>query len=584
MKNKINIIVLVVIHFTLLQMSAQGTAVSPMNNEGLVPHQEQVYVHANTKLVFVGEYLYYTIYCLKDNTGQLSDVSKIAYLKLVNENKEVVLNQKIKLTDGIGDSNFFIPSSIPSGNYKLIAYTQWMLNNGRDYFYSTDVTVLNPYTSNQAVFRTKSAYDLIKSVSKSPNNQGAGIVNVPVRLELNESIYGTRQPVSLLISSTTLEGLGNYSVSVRKVDEMEAQFNTSSLNYKSVYPQKDKIEKLILPELRGELLIGNVTTENENVNKKNNALGVSFPGKEYLFKLVTTNEKGQFFINVEEDYNTEEVYVQVLEEDAEEYSIELKPEENLKLSDLKFGMFKLDREMESQIEERSIYNQIENAYYSSKPDTILIGKPNSRFYGEGTTNYVLDEYTRFPSIKETFVEVVEHVWIQDNKDGKPEFHVRPIAPYIESGKLPLVFVDGILLLDHERLINLSSAQVESINISRNQHFYGTRTFQGVVDVTTFKSNFYENYYTDNMLAQKLFKPNESKNYYQQSYEGGLKDDYKRLPDFRYQLIWLPNFNTKVKEEKIEFYTSDITGEFEVSLEGFTNSGKPVSLKKKFSVK
>ena len=87
MKNKINIIVLVVIHFTLLQMSAQGTAVSPMNNEGLVPHQEQVYVHANTKLVFVGEYLYYTIYCLKDNTGQLSDVSKIAYLKLVNENK-----------------------------------------------------------------------------------------------------------------------------------------------------------------------------------------------------------------------------------------------------------------------------------------------------------------------------------------------------------------------------------------------------------------------------------------------------------------------------------------------------------------
>ena len=87
-----------------------------------------------------------------------------------------------------------------------------------------------------------------------------------------------------------------------------------------------------------------------------------------------------------------------------------------------------------------------------------------------------------------------------------------------------------------------------------------------------------------MLSKKLFKPNESKNYYQQSYEGDLKDDYKRLPDFRYQLIWLPNFNTKNKQEKIQFFTSDITGKFEVSLEGFTNSGKPVSLKKKFSVK
>jgi len=582
MKKRINLIVLVVIHFTFLQMNSQGTAASTMNNDMLVPYQEQVYVHANSALVFVGEYLYYTIYCLKDNTGLLSDVSKIAYLKLVNENQEVVLNQKIKLTDGIGDSNFFIPSSIPSGNYKLIAYTQWMLNNGRNYFYSNDVTVLNPYTSNQAVFRTKGKNI---SISTAHNSTAIGTNGkLPLGIELNETSYATRQPISLKVTAATLEGLGNYSVSVRKVDEMEIKVTTSALDYRSVYPEKGKTEKLILPELRGALLIGELNAKNNIVNNQNKAVAASFPGEDYLFKLVTTDAKGQFFINVAEDYNTDEVYVQVINDGDDEYEIELKPEEDLKLTDLKFDRFKLNRGMKAQIEERSIYNQIENAYYSSKPDTILIGKPNSRFYGEGTMNYVLDEYTRFPSIKETFVEVVEHVWIQQNKDGKPEFHVRPIAPYVESGKLPLVFVDGILLLNHERLINFSSAQVESINISRNQHSYGTITFQGVVDVTTFKSNFYENYYTDNMLSQKLFKPNESKNYYQQSYDGNLKDDYKRLPDFRCQLMWLPSFKMTGKEENIEFYSSDITGEFEVSLEGFTKAGIPVSLKKNFWIK
>jgi hypothetical protein len=585
MEGKIKVVLLILVHFAMLQMNSQGTSVKDLNNGLMVPNQEQVYLHANSSLVFVGEYLYYTIYCLKNNTGQLSDVSKIAYLKLINQDKEVVLNHKIELTDGIGDSNFFIPSTIPSGNYKLIAYTQWMLNNGREYFYSEDITILNPYTSDQAIFRSKNKNDSVVFMSKVRRNSSHTFLgNAPLQIELNETFYAPRESISIKITSRTMEGLGNYSISVRKVDELEAKGKTSAEEYQKVYPQKNNIDKLILPEQRGELLMGELINSENDVHLENRAIAVSFPGEDYLFKIVTTDRKGQFFINVNEDYNAEEIFVQVLSNDVEKFRIELKPEEKLDLADLKFEAFTLDRNMDSIIKERSIYNQIENAYYSSKPDTILIGKPNERFYGNGTIEFVLDEYTRFPSIKETFLEVIEHVWIQQNKDGKQEFHVRPIAPYVESGKSPLVFVDGLLIVDHERLINLSAAKVKSINISRTQHFYGTITFQGVVDVTTFKSDFFKNYFADNLLSHKLFKPNESKNYYHQSYEGELKDDNKRLPDFRYQLIWLPKFKMTKKEQHIEIYSSDILGEFEISLEGFTKSGIPVSLRKTFFVK
>ncbi len=566
-------------HLIALHMSAQDTMVNNGSNAILVPYQEQIYLHPNTTMAFVGEYMYYTLYCLRENTGQLSDVSKIAYVKLVDQDKNVVLNHKIKLEQGIGDSNFFIPSSIPSGNYMLLAYTKWMLNNGRNYFYSEDITILNPYTSDQAIFRSENEKDTIVGVGTEAVTN-TSIENGPLQMELGKTAYVSREPISLKMVSHLTEGFGNYSISVKKVDELEKANRKSTLTYITEYPPKEKNGQSILPEMRGELLTGRVIGD---MGKGDMVIGASFPGEDYLFKMATPNDEGQFFINVAEDYSSENIYLQTISGKDGGYRIALDEEEGLDLGQLRFENFELNKEMAAIIQERSVYNQIENAYYSSRPDTILIGKPNDRFYGTGTMTYVLDDYTRFSSIKETFVEVIEHVWIQENGKGKPEFHVRPIAPYMESGELPLVFVDGLLLQDHERLLTLSAAQVKSITISRDHHFYGNKTFQGIVDVVTFNSDYYQSYYSKDVGVHKLFKPNEDKNYYHQSYEGELKNVYRRLPDFRYQLLWLPRYGLSEKEQEVVFYSSDIKGKYEISLEGFTYNGIPVSLKKHFVV-
>jgi hypothetical protein len=39
-----------------------------------------------------------------------------------------------------------------------------------------------------------------------------------------------------------------------------------------------------------------------------------------------------------------------------------------------------------------------------------------------------------------------------------------------------------------------------------------------------------------------------------------------------------------QETTITFFTSDVSGIFEISLEGFTNGGTPVSLRETFEVK
>ena len=573
---------LLFIHVGIFPLNAQNSAEDLKINNIRVPHQEQVYLHTNTTMVFVGEYVYYTLYCLKENTGQLSNVSKIAYVKLVNQNKEVVLNYKIKLENGIGDSNFFIPSSIPSGNYKLLAYTQWMLNNGRNYFYTKDITVLNPYTSDQAVFRPQ-------ATDTDPETVRQDLNPPPVRptldLVLGKNQYGTREQVSLkIVPYPGQESVGTYSISIKKVDGLEEKTNRTASDFRKSYPQKQSLKQQILPELRGELLKGKFTVpDSVGLGNETTIIGASFPGENYLFKTATPDNNGIFYINVEEDYSTDDLFLQIIAKDEGNHSIDIENEEEIDLEQLQFKDFVLDKEMESIIKERSIYNQIENAYYSSKPDTILIENKNARFYGPATMTYLLDDYTRFSTIKETFVEVVEHVWIQKNSNDEQEFHVRPLPPTLDSGELPLVFIDGILVQDAQRLLDLPAARVESISISRNQHFYGNKTFQGVVDVSTFKSDFYTYYYSPDIQTHKLFKPNGGKQYFQQSYEGDLKEKYQRLPDFRYQLLWLPKFKIMDKEESISFYSSDITGIFEISIEGFTKNGVPVSLKKQFTV-
>ena len=572
----------ILIHVGVFTMNAQNSAKDLTIKNIRVPHQEQVYLHSNATMVFVGEYMYYTLYCLKENTGQLSNVSKVAYIKLVNQDKEVVLNYKIKLENGIGDSNFFIPSSIPSGNYKLLAYTQWMLNNGRNYFYSKDITILNPYTSDQAVFRPQATDTVPEKVQQDLNEHS---IRPSLAISLNQSQYGTREQVSLKIEPYPgQESAGTYSISVKKVDNLEEKVNRTALDFSKSYPKKQSLKQQILPELRGELLKGKFSVpDSVDMGNGPTIIGASFPGENYLFKTATPDNNGIFYINVDEDYSSDDLFLQVISKNNADYGINIENEEEIDVEQLQFKSFKLDKEMEAIIKERSIYNQIENAYYSSKPDTILIENRNARFYGAATMIYPLDDYTRFSTIKETIVEVVEHVWIQNNSNDEPEFHVRPLPPNLDSGELPLIFIDGILVQDAQKLLDLPAARVESISISRNKHFYGNKTFQGVVDVSTFKSDYYTYYYSPNIKTHELFKPNGGKQYFQQSYEGDLKEKYKRLPDFRYQLLWLPKFKFKGTEENVSFYSSDIKGTFEVSLEGFTKNGVPVSLKERFIV-
>jgi hypothetical protein len=570
-------VVLLVLSFMLNSLQAQ------MNNLSLedIP-EENVYLHTNTNFLLAGEYLYYQIYNILPSRKELSSLSKIGYVDLINEVGKPIFQHKLILKAGVASSEFFVPADLPSGNYKLVGYTNWMRNFPKTSF-TKDITILNPYLGDQKTFLSDSAVSNTPYSNKTkeiPNNTDTNTISIGMA----RSSFGKREKVDISLTAKSIRGLsGSYSISVRKIEPFPTADNPKMRDIILKPSTSGKIKSYEhLPETKGTLITGKLTYE--PIRKiANQRIMLSFPGETSVFKIATTDSTGLFRTQLSEKYTGNEVLIQNLNGADETSNIELDMERHIDYDIDKFYSFHLDQKMEEYIIERSIQNQIENAYFEIKPDSVLQKKNIPPFYDGEITTYNLDDYTRFSTLKETFVEILDNVWIGENEKGKASFKVRYFKPLQDSGEPPLVFLDGAYIYNHDKLLGLPSKNIEKIKVGRDQYLYGSHSFQGIIDIYTFEGNAYMSY-LDSGTVNFSFEPHRIKKYYyKEDYSANLLSAKKRLPDLRNQLLWLPEIITKNNIYNIHFYTSDVVGKYEVVLEGITNTGIPVTAKQFFTV-
>lgn len=105
--------------------------------------QEKLYVHTDKNFYLAGELLWFKIYNVDGARYQPVDLSKIAYVEILDRDNKPVMQAKIALTKGKGNGSFYLPGSVNSGNYKLRAYTNWMKNFSAALFFEKTVTIVN---------------------------------------------------------------------------------------------------------------------------------------------------------------------------------------------------------------------------------------------------------------------------------------------------------------------------------------------------------------------------------------------------------------------------------------------------------
>ena len=85
-----------------------------------------------------------------DLDQRLSDVSKVGYVELL-DSASAVVQARLVLEKGVGNGCLQLPSTLPTGNYRLVAYTRYMRNEGEEVFFEKPLTVVNTFVTNEAL-------------------------------------------------------------------------------------------------------------------------------------------------------------------------------------------------------------------------------------------------------------------------------------------------------------------------------------------------------------------------------------------------------------------------------------------------
>jgi len=541
--------------------------------------EETTRLVVNSNLLLAGESLFYKVDNLTASKTK-SNLSKIVYVALKSEKDSVVFSHKLKLDNGMAQADFFIPAILKTGKYNLIAYTNFSKNNTENMFSEEEIYVINSFQSNNLDV-AKDDLNITRIEAATPLKNKGEMTASGVTIETNASTYSKRDLVSLNINNTLeTAGYGNYSISVRKMNGVQViktneTVSTSFTNDKQLF---------FIPELRGELISGKIEALNSNVSVENIAIGLTIPGTDFIFKIAKTNASGRFFFSVDESYQTANCLLQIEAVNKKDYRLILDSKEiSIKGANNKKEVVVLDKSIETWLAQRSVELQIENAYFNSDNSQFKTQAPNPPFFGNLGTEYILDEYTRFPSVEETFVEVITLagtrkfgeatrfvVFDAYDPEGKAQF----------SSFAPLLLVDGMLVQDASQILGYDSAKIKSIRVLAEAYRYGARIYSGIIAFTTIKGDFKPNLNGDFMSTFELQGLIAPKQIHWPNYAA---DSSSRIPDYRNQLYWNPIVSVSANSEIQTFYTSDIMGSFEVILEGYTNDGNYITSKQYFTV-
>jgi hypothetical protein len=116
-----------------------------LEHYGLANLQEKVFAHTDRTFYLTGDHLWLKLYVADGSFNTPLDLSKVAYVEILDNQNHSVVQGKLALKEGFGHTTLFLPSSLNSGKYILRAYTRWMKNYSPDFYFHKTITIVNPF-------------------------------------------------------------------------------------------------------------------------------------------------------------------------------------------------------------------------------------------------------------------------------------------------------------------------------------------------------------------------------------------------------------------------------------------------------
>ncbi len=102
---------------------------------------EKAYLHFDRHRYMAGDTIYFKAYVTFGEQHELSGQSRILYIDLISPVDSVIRSIKLQLKGGIAWGDFALPGALPTGNYRIRAYTGLMRDQGLTNFFQQTIPI-----------------------------------------------------------------------------------------------------------------------------------------------------------------------------------------------------------------------------------------------------------------------------------------------------------------------------------------------------------------------------------------------------------------------------------------------------------
>ena len=541
---------------------------------------ERTYIATDRDVYVAGDVVWYSAFCLDAGRGTLSPISSVGYVEL-HEGASMVASGKFALQNGRGAGSLTLPASLPTGNYRLVAYTT-QNRAERDYDYtglaSKTVSVFNVLSNERVKDGVEvvgpEEYAQLAAECVRPEMTAGGGTTVGLSWEdgVLTLVNPGDRPVTLSLSASHDDGI------LPNANPTIADFTAAC---RWVGPRR--FDNFIIPEYEGEIIRGHVTGFSQEMIPllTGKSAFISTPSEEFDVYTSLIDEKGRVEFFTGNIYGNKEYVCEIagidpslncfIELESPFVGAPVAPAAKLPLSEA----------LKDRLLARSVAMQVERQFTA---DTLLDPLPVATGvdFGNDAIVYPLDDYTRFTTMEEVLVEFVQEMRARRDRNGKRIVQIRlKDGTEAQFSNTPtLMMIDGVPVFDQQKILDYDPLLVEQIRIYPHTCYIGSLSFEGVANFVTYKHNLPAFKFGGNVRVidyDGVAWPT--------AFTGAALAGAEGYPDYRQTIFWHPLLELAPGETlSLPVRLPDYKGRFNVVAEGLSAAGEPLIRRISFEVK
>jgi hypothetical protein len=184
-------------------------------------------------------------------------------------------------------------------------------------------------------------------------------------------------------------------------------------------------------------------------------------------------------------------------------------------------------------------------------------------------------------MEEVMREYVPGVWVR-KRNGEFYFMVVDNINKTVFKEDPLILLDGVPVFSAQRIMKFNPLKIKRLDVVDRLFFMGRSVFPGIVSYATYTGDLSEFKIHPKSVIVNFEGLQAKRSFYSPKYDNERQRSSPN-PDQRTALQWLPSVKTTSDSATIEFYTSDVGGDYEVNIQGLSSSGSAGSASYHFKV-